>query len=368
MDEKRPIRVAQIMGKMSGYGVEKYVMKYYRCMDRNKIQFDFIADEDSTVIPYEEIERLGGRVFLVPRCEQLGKCMTALERLFRENQYPIVHAQTGPLDIFPLCAAKRAGVPIRISHCHTTDPKGEGKKRLIKSALRPFVKAYATHYAACSREAAAWLFGRRTVERGRAMIFDPVSELDEYRYDPAVRAQVRQELGLEGCFVVGHVGRFCDQKNHLFLVDIFRAIHERRPEARLLLVGDGDTRAAVEEKLERLGLRDDALFLGLREDTGRLYQAMDVFLLPSLYEGLPVVAVEAQAAGLKAVVSTGVTEEAKVREDMAFLELSAGAERWAEEALRADPVGRAYEGDYSTFDVTVQAQLLEQFYCELMGA
>ncbi len=364
----QPIRVAQILGDMTGYGVERYVMKYYRYMDRSKVQFDLVAHEGSTVIPYEEVERLGGRVFLVPAYHRLGEYMTALEGLFRENRYPIVHAQIGTMSVFPLCAAKRAGVPFRVVHNHSAAALSEGKKSLLKYALRPFAKVYATHYAACSRHAAEWLFGRRTVERGQAMIFDPVSELDEYRYDPAVRAQVRQELGLEGRFVVGHVGRFCDQKNHLFLVDIFRAIHERRPEARLLLAGDGDTRAAVEEKLERLGLRDDALFLGLREDVGRLYQAMDVFLLPSLYEGLPVVAVEAQAAGLKAVVSTGVTEEAKVRDDMAFLELSAGAERWAEEALRADPAGRAYEGDYSAFDVTVQAKLLEQFYCGLVQA
>ncbi len=362
-----PIRVAQVMGRMSGYGVEQYIMNYYRHIDREKVQFDLIVDEDSTEIPREEIERLGGRVFLVPRWEALGKYMTVLEKLFRENRYPIVHAQTSPLDIFPFCAAKRAGVPIRISQCHTTAPKGYGKKRLIKSVMRPLVKVYATHYAACSREAAAWLFGRRTVERGDVKIIYTGIELEQYRYDAAVRAQVRQELGLEGRFVVGHVGRFSIQKNQPFLVDVFRAIHERRPDALLLLAGDGETRPAIEEKLERLGLRDDALLLGRRDDVGQLYQAMDVFLFPSLFEGLGMVAVEAQAAGLKAVVSTEVPEEAQVREDMAFLPLAAGAERWAEEALLADPDTRAFEGDFSRFDVTEQAKRLEQFYCGLLG-
>ena len=364
----QPIRVAQILGDMNGYGVEQYLLNYYRYIDRAKIQFDFIVHESSLVIPREEIEALGGRVFLVPNYLHLRRYMAALEGLFRENRYPIVHAHIGTMSVFPLCAAKRAGVPFRVVHNHSTAALDEVKKSLLKYILRPFSKVYATHYAACSRHAAEWLFGRRTVERGDVKIIYTGIELERYRYDAAVRVQVRQELGLEGCFVVGHVGRFCTQKNHGFLIDIFRAIHERRPEARLLLVGDGETRPAAEEKLERLGLRDDALLVGRRDDAERLYQAMDVFLLPSLYEGLPLVTVEAQAAGLKAVVSTGVTEEAKVRDDMAFLELSAGAERWAEEALRADPAGRAYEGDYSAFDVTVQAKLLEQFYCGLVQA
>ena len=367
MDRDEPIRVAQVMGRMSGYGVERYVMNYYRHIDREKVQFDLIVYEGSALVPREEVEQLGGRVFLVPRCQQLGKYMAVLEDLFRENRYPIVHAQTGPLDLFPLRAAKRAGVPFRISHSHSTVPKGEGVKRLIKDALRPFVKVYATHYAACSRCAAKWLFGRRPVERGDAKVIYTGIELEQYRYDAAVRAQVRQELGLEGRFVVGHVGRYCTQKNQLFLIDVFQAICRRRPGSRLLLVGDGEDRPAIEEKLDRLGLRKDALLLGHRDDMGRLYQAMDVFLLPSLYEGLPLVAVEAQAAGLKVVVSDVVTEEAKVRGDMAFLPLSAGAERWAEEALAADTAPRAYEGDFSPFDVTVQAKHLEQFYCGLLG-
>ena len=363
-----PIRVAQILGDMTGYGVERYVMNYYRHIDCEKVQFDFIAHEGSTVIPYEEIEELGGRVFLVPHYLHLGRYMAALEQLFRENRYPIVHAQIGTMSVFPLCAAKRAGVPFRVVHNHATATLSEVKKSLLKYILRPFAKVYATHYAACSKHAAEWLFGRRTVERGDVKVIYTGIELEQYRYDAAVRAQVRKELGLEGRFVVGHVGRFCIQKNHEFLIDIFRAIHERRPEALLLLAGDGETRPAVEDKLERLGLRDDALLLGRRDDAGRLYQAMDVFLLPSRYEGLPLVTVEAQAAGLKAVVSTAVTEEAKVRDDMVFLELSAGAERWAEEALAADRDGRAYEGDYSAFDVTVQAKHLEQFYCGLVQA
>ena len=362
----QPIRVAQVLADMTGYGVERYVMNYYRYLDRDQVQFDFIAHESSTVIPREEIEQLGGRVFLVPSYHHPGQYIAALETLFRENQYPIVHAQIGTMALFPLLAAKRAGVPVRIVHNHATASLGEGKRSLLKYALRPFAKVYATHYAACSRHAAAWLFGQKAARQGQVEIFDPVSELDDYRYDETVQAQVRQELGLEGRFVVGHVGRFCRQKNHMFLVDIFQAIHRRRPEALLLLVGDGETRPAVEEKLARLGLGDDVRFLGHRNDAGRLYQAMDVFLLPSLYEGLPVVAVEAQAAGLKTVVSTAVTEEAKVRQDMAFLPLSAGAERWAEESLTADTLHRSQQGDFSPFDVTVQAKHLEQFYCGLV--
>ena len=247
-----PIRIAQIVGKMNNGGVEAVVMNYYRHIDREKVQFDFIVDEDSTVIPKDEIESLGGRVFIVPPYQKLNKYIPALIKLFKENQYKIVHSHINTLSVFPLFAAKRAGVPVRIAHNHSTAAKGETKKNILKYMLRPFAKVYATHYAACSVYAAEWLFGKKTVAEGKVTIFNNAIDLDKFKFDENIRNEVRKELGIEDKFVIGHVGRFCYQKNQEFLIDVFAEVYKQDPNAVLLLIGDGEDRKTIEEKIQKL--------------------------------------------------------------------------------------------------------------------
>ena len=247
------VRVAQVVGKMNNAGVEAVVMNYYRHIDRSKIQFDFIVDEDSTYIPREEIESLDGRVYTVPPYQKLGKYISALKNLFKENHYKIVHSHINTLSVFPLYAAKKAGVPVRIAHSHSTAAPGEWKKDIVKYMLRPFAKVYATHYAACSKYAGEWLFGQKSMERGEVSIFNNAIDLGKFKYDEKVRNEVRKEIGLEGKFVIGHVGRFCYQKNQEFLIDVFEEIYKRNPDAVLILVGDGPDRKKIEEKVKRLG-------------------------------------------------------------------------------------------------------------------
>lgn len=328
-----PIRVAQVMGKMLFGGTESVVMNYYRHIDRTKVQFDFIADSDSRMpIPRkEEIESLGGRVFIVPPYQKLHEYIPALVRLFREQDYQIVHAHISTLNVFPLYAAKKAGVPVRISHGHTTASSGEWGKNILKYSLRPFAKTYATHYAACSELAGEWLFGKRTMGQGKVTIFHNAIELDRYRYDEKVRREVRRELGIDdGKFVIGHVGRFCYQKNQEFLLDVFAEVQKQNQDAVLLLVGDGGDREKIEEKARRLGLWGGVILPGSRSDVERLYQAMDVFVFPSRYEGLGMAVIEAQMCGVRTIVSTAVPEETRITDRVVFLKLSEGAKVWAE--------------------------------------
>lgn len=353
-----PIRIAHIVGKMMNGGVEAVVMNYYRHIDRNKIQFDFIVDEDSTCIPREEIESLGGRVYTVPPYQKLGKYISALKSLFKENHYKIVHSHINTLSVFPLYAAKKAGVPVRIAHSHSTAAPGEWKKNILKYTLRPFAKVYATHYAACSRYAGEWLFGRRSMKRGEVTIFNNAIDLDKFKYNENVRNEVRKELGLEGKFVIGHVGRFCYQKNQEFLIDVFEEIYKRNPDAVLILIGDGLDRKKIEEKAKTVpGIR----LLGNRNDVDRLYQAMDVFVLPSRYEGLPVVGVEAQATGLPCVLSDKITEEAKMTESVTFQSIETCPEIWASIILGYE-YNRNVSGLSQQFDICNQAGRLENFY------
>ena len=331
-----PIRVAHVMGKMVRGGVESVVMNYYRNIDRRKVQFDFFADSDSVdPLPYkEEIESLGGRIYIVPPYQQINKYLPALTKLFKENGYKIVHSHLNTLSVFPLYAARRAGVPVRIAHNHSTAAKGETKKNIMKYALRPFAKVNATHYAACSRYAGEWLFGKKSMERGEVTIFNNAIDLDKFRFDPAVRDEVRRELGIQNKFVVGHVGRFCFQKNHEFLIDIFAEVHKQNPNSVLLLVGDGEDIEKIKDKAKML--RGGVIFLGNRSNVEQLYQAMDVFVLPSRVEGFGIVAIEAQASGLKVVASTAVPNVTNISNNMKFLNFTDGVNAWAKEILNTN--------------------------------
>lgn len=308
---KKPVIVAQIMGKWIGGGVESVIMNYYRHLDRTKVQFDFICDEDSTRIPYDEIKKLGGRVFLVPKYQKLPKYLKALEELFRKNHYRIVHSNVNTLSVFSLYAAKKAGVPVRISHSHSTSNPKEWKRNIIKNILRPFSKKYATDYFACSELAGRYLFGDKTFDQGKVKIIHNAIDLDKFKFDPVARKKLRKELGIDDkTIVIGHVGRFVQTKNHQFLIYTFKKYHNKNPNAKLLLIGTGPLEEKIKAKVKKHNLEDSVLFLGQRNDTNKLYSVMDIFCLPSLYEGLPVAGIEAQAAGLPCVYSDKVTIEA----------------------------------------------------------
>ena len=317
---KKPVIVAQIMGKWIGGGVESVIMNYYRHLDHKKIQFDFICDEDSTRIPYDEIKKLGGRVFLVPKYQKLPQYLKALKDLFRKNQYHIVHSNVNTLSVFPLYAAKKAGVPVRISHSHSTSNPKEWKRNIIKNILRPFSKRYATDYFACSELAGRYLFGNKTFDHGEVKIIHNAIDLDKFKFDPEARKKLRKELDIkEKTVVIGHVGRFVKQKNHDFLIDVFKEYHTKNPDSKLLLIGTGPLEEKIKAKVKKLNLSDSVLFLGQREDTNKLYSAMDVFCLPSLYEGLGMVLIEAQMNGLPCLASDKVPKEAKITENIDFI-------------------------------------------------
>lgn len=292
--KEEPIRIAQIVGKWLGGGVEAVVMNYYRHLDHNKIQFDFICDDDSTNIPYDEIEKLGGKVILIPPYQKVFKYQKELRRVLRDGKYKIVHSHINTLSVFPLYAAKKVGVPVRIAHSHSTTNKKEWKKNLLKQVLRPFSKKYATNYMCCSELAGRWLFGDKAYDEGKVYLLNNAIDLDKFKYDKKIRDKKRKELGIkEDTIVIGHIGRFVAQKNHTFLIDIFNQFHKKEKNSILLLAGQGPLQEEIKNKVRELGLNDSVRFLGQRNDANELYQVFDVFLLPSLYEGLPVVGVEA---------------------------------------------------------------------------
>lgn len=362
-----PIRIAQVVGPVVLGGVDTMVMNYYRHIDRSKVQFDFIMDGYEKTPIDDEIRALGGRVYKVePYAKNIVKSMRQYYRIFRENRYPIVHCHMNTLSVFPLFEAWRAGVPVRIAHSHSTAVKSEGTRTTIKYMLRPFSKLFPTDYCACSEYAGRWLFGDKFFDSGKVRVIKNAIDLERFSFKPQVRTQMREKLGIENKFVVGHVGRFMYQKNHDFLIDIFDEIHKQNPNSILLLIGDGPLKKQIQEKVDKLGLTNSVQFLGLRRDVPDLLQAMDVFVLPSYYEGLPVVGVEAQAAGLPCFFSDAITAETKITDLVSFINLSQTPANWAQKIVCcANDFPRTnmhQEIEKSGFDIQNAAKELEKLY------
>lgn len=370
MKKEEPIRIAHIIGKWLGGGVESVVMNYYRHIDRTKIQFDFLCDEDSTNIPYEEIEQLGGRVILIPPYQKVFKYQKELIRIFKENKYKIVHSHINTLSVFPLRAAKKAGVKVRIAHSHSTTNKKEWKKNLLKQVLRPVSKVYATNYMCCSELAGRWLFGDKTYDSSQVYLLNNAIDLDKFKYNEKLRKEKRKELGIsDDTLVIGHIGRFVAQKYHTFLIDIFNEVHKKNNNSILLLAGQGPLKEEIENKVKELKLNDSVRFLGQRNDVNELYQAFDVFCLPSLYEGLPVVGVEAQATGLLCIFSDDMTKETKVLDTTEFLSLNNTPKDWADSILgdvkRYKRIDTSKEMTSKNFNIKEEAKKLEKYYLNL---
>lgn len=364
---EKPIRVAHVIGKLNAAGVESVINNYYRHIDRAKYQFDFFVDADGECTPPKELMELGARYFVIPPYQHIFKHIKTLIRLFKDNRYLIVHSSMNTLSPISLFCAWIAGVPVRINHNHSTAGKGEFKRNCLKYVLRPFSKCFATHFAACSKYAGEWLFGKKSMQSGKVKIFNNAIDVDKFKYSESVRETVRKELGVDGKFVIGHVGRFCYQKNHEFLIDVFKSVHDTEEKSVLLLVGTGKLKEHIENKVKTLGLENNVLFLGVRKDVDRLYQAMDVFVLPSHYEGLGVVGIEAQASGLPCLFSDQVPREAIIIPETKVLSLDTDFYIWAQTIMKLKNIPRVdstFSVSNSGFDIKKESYVLEQFYAD----
>lgn len=332
--KEEPIRVAQVVGKWVGGGVESVLMNYCTHINDKEVQFDFICDEDSTDIPYDKIESIGGRVILVPPYQNVFEYQKELTKVFTEEKYEIVHSHINALSVFPLYAAKKANVPVRIAHSHSTSSKKEWKRNLVKNMLRPFSKVFATDYMCCSEHAGRWLFGDKKYDEGNVYLLNNAIDVDYFKYNEEVRKNKREELNIpDDIKVIGHVGRFVSQKNHEFLIDIFNEVHKKDKKTILVLIGQGPLMGDIKKKVNELGISDCVKFLGQRKDINELYQALDLFLFPSIYEGLGMVLVEAQGSGLPCIASTEVPTYAKVSDLVDFLDLDLGEKVWSKKVL-----------------------------------
>ncbi|MGX1193667.1 glycosyltransferase family 1 protein [Metabacillus sp. SLBN-84] len=359
-----PMRVLQVVTIMNRGGLETMLMNYYRKMDRSKIQFDFMVHRTERGHYDDEIEELGGQIFRMPAIKpgNYSTYFLLLKNFFsKQRDYKVVHAHNNENSSFVLKAAKEVNIPCRIAHSHLSD-LGFDYKFPFRLYARYCMKEAPTHYFACSKKAGSWLFG----ERDDITVMNNAVDAEDFKFDPDKRKKIREDLNLKNEMVIGHIGRFNRQKNHPFLIDIFKEICRKEPDVVLLLAGEGGLRKEMEEKVLKLGLSKNVLFLGVREDISSLMQAMDIFLFPSLFEGLPVVLIEAQASGLPVIASSAITKETNVTGKISFADLKESAEKWADKILtsnldRGDCTSILREKGYDTSSMSIW---LADFYAD----
>lgn len=322
------VRMLHIVGSMSPSGIGNFIMNVYRNIDREKVQFDFIVHETRAVSFEEEIRSLGGIVYTAAR-KSVNPIQNFLDiyRIVKKGGYEVVFRHTDTATVAAdLLAAALGGAKERIAHSHSTSTSNQKMHRLFQ----PLLNALCTKRFACSDKAGRWLYGNKPYE----VIINAI-RLDEFAYQEEVRRNVRKQEGLTDSLVIGHIGNLLPVKNHLFMLDIMAELIKKRPDCKMIFAGDGMMRQPIEEKRKALGLEEHVILLGVRTDTARLLQAMDVFLFPSKYEGLPIAMVEAQCSGLPNVVSDAITPDVDVTELVHKLSLEEAPDIWAETILKA---------------------------------
>lgn len=360
------IRVLQVVTVMNRGGLETMLMNYYRKIDRNKVQFDFMVHREEKGHYDDEIISLGGRIYRMPQIRpgNYRDYFRKLDRFFADHsEYKVVHSHINENSSFVLRAAKKVGVPCRIAHSHLSD-LGIDLKLPFRLYARSVMKDHPTRYFACSKNAGKWLFSNKSPEEIK--VLNNAVNVEEFLFNREARQRTRKELGVRDELVIGHIGRFNKQKNHEFLIEIFKSVVEKRPDAVLVMIGEGNLKPQIEKKVLELGLTSNVRFLGVRSDIARLMQGMDLFLFPSLFEGLPVVLVEAQAAGLKCVISDSITKETDITGSIEFASLSESPEEWANKVLSSsyEHVDTSLLLSEKGYDTRTMAKWLADYYLD----
>lgn len=372
----KPVRVLHI-GMTPNYGgLESFVMNIYRNIDRNKIQFDFMTLNDSKIAYEDEILSLGGNVYpILYRRRDVIKHFTHLPFKFfqKHREIQIVHFHKSHLaDLDVLIVSKIMGVPIRIIHAHSSGYiKPLGKIAQITEKInKRYLKKLSTHNLSCSNYAGKWMFGDLPFK-----IIPNAIDTDKFRFNADKRDEIRNKLNLKNKFVIGHVGTFFDVKNQSFLIDVFQNFYFRNKNSVLILIGDGPLKKDMMEKVKSLGLQDHVIFTGIKKNINDYLQAMDVFTLPSKFEGLPIVAIEAQTSGLPCILSKNITDEVKLTNQVYFESID-NIDGWVSKLehiknevkvmgkIRLDNVNQIRKAGY---DIKTMAKQIEQFYLSVLA-
>ena len=354
-------------------GIQEMAIKWMENIDREKVHIDILSYDTGKRDSYpDRVGKYGCRVYMIPTYVKKGsflKSLKATKDFFKSHrgEYQILHAHASAKALFIIWYAKRYGIKTRILHAHVSQAISKSKIQRVAAYLFKIpVNLLITDQFACSPEAGEYLFGKRAVKDGKVVIAHNGIDTAQFYPEEAVRTAVRRELGVDGKFVIGNVGRFRYQKNHDYLIDIFATVYRKDKDAVLVCVGSGELEDAIKEKCRRLKIEDRGQFLGFRSDVNRIMQAFDLLVMPSHFEGLPVTGVEAQALGVPVLFATTITKDAAILPQSSYLPLEDSPEKWAEKILEYKGIAResnphqwiALKG----YDIQQETKKLESFY------
>lgn len=365
------MRIIHMIGSLDIGGSQTMIMNIYRTIDRNRIQFDFIVDHSDQLYFKEEIEKLGGKVFVMPRFT--GKNIFQVQKAWNcffdaHPEYHVLHSHVRSYSSIYFPIAKKHGIKT-IAHSHSTS-NGSGIKSIVKIILQYPLRYEADYFFGCSLKAGEWLFGKKIVQSDRYFTIKNAIDTQKYFFNRKQRSILRNQLRIEEDVTVFiHVGRLHEAKNHIFLLHVFAMLIKEIPNSMLLLVGDGELLSEIEKQIEQLNLKSNVKMLGARTDIPDILNVADVFLFPSKWEGLPVTVVEAQASGLPCFVSDKITKEVGISELVKFLPIDKGTQVWID-AIKETDLTRKNVIDkiiQAGFDIKKSVEWLTKFYEEING-
>lgn len=351
---KEPLRILHCLASLDRGGAETFIMNVYRGIDRSLVQFDFLYSYDG--VYKDEIKQLGGHLYQIPFITQCGPFAYrkhVMQVLHEHPEYHIIHSHMDKFSGLIMECAKKQNIPVRIAHSHSTRNEGGTLFQLVKNYYGNKIATNCTDRFACSEKAATWLFGNQA---SSTVIVKNGVDLSRYS---------GQDHRNPNNFTICAIGRFVPVKNHAFLIDVFAKTYQLDPTSRLILAGSGVLMDTIKEKVNSLGLTDYVTFLGDCNNIPQLLEQVDVLCMPSLFEGLPIVTVEAQSAGVPCVVSDTITREINITDSVAFLSLADDPTIWAKELLhqkgKQKPDNRDKVAKHG-YDISATIQQLQLFY------
>ena len=369
-------RILYFIDRFKVGGIQIFLDNLLKNIDKNKFECDFLTLDDGKYYDFEQqIINDGGKVYKlkgiwIDKITDYYNYEKSLKAFFKEHhEYIAIHLNSSSKNYRVLYYAAYYNIPVRIAHSHSSRFQSQSRfKHIFGNILQRKLKEYATDYFACSDLAAIWMFGKKEYEKGNVHIIPNAIDLDKFKYNVLTREKKRTELGLtQENFVVINVGRFSEPKNHRRLIQIFSQIVSLNQNAKLLLAGTGSLETDIQQFVKQMGLTDKVIFLGFRNDVNELIQCADAFLMPSLYEGFPVTAIEAQASGCPCILSSTITSEAKILDNTEFVSLEKSDSEWARVVLKASGYTTNREKVTATlrekgFDIKELSNRLEEFY------
>lgn len=328
------IKILHVVPALGSGGIEKIIYDYYLHLNRDKFRFDFIVYGDEVGKLEKEFLKMGSNVYHIPpKKKSIYKSLSQMKKIILNGGYDVIHAHQQETGIFPIYYARKANIKTRITHSHIAFREENKLEKLIYKIINPILKHMTTHYFACGLDAGRFLWGNDLVQKNKVFIMNNAIDVKRFEFNQSLRQSIRKSLNIDNKLVIGNVGRFSFQKNHEFLIKIFYEIYKSNKDSVLLLVGEGELEGKVRNLVNSLGIESAVKFVGYSDKIYELLQAMDVFVLPSRYEGLPIAIVESQASGLYSIVSENITKQVKLTDLVHYIPLSETPKYWSEYIL-----------------------------------